>query len=79
MGSEFGQFDEYKAQAFDDSVRMLYLYDAIIVVEIFYVGSKYLVYQAERIYRLEEFVFFFAVKLPYISLGCIEQYPLHES
>ena len=46
------------------------------MIKAFELRLEYFIYQIQRIYRLQQFVFLTGVDLPYIGLRSIEQYPL---
>ena len=79
MRSELREFNEGEMQAFDDLIAVLIVHDAVVVNEIRSIMRKDIIYQVERIHRLEFTVFSSLFSLTHIELGCIEQYSLLES
>ena len=78
MRSELREFYEGEMQALDDLIAVLVMHDAVVVDEIRSIMRKDIIYQVERIHRLEFTVFSSLFSLTHIELGCIEQYSLLE-
>ena len=78
MWSELREFYEGEMQAFDYLITVLIVHDAVVVDEIWSIMRKDIIYQVERIHRLEFTIFSSLFSLTHIELGCIEQYSLLE-
>ena len=78
MRSELREFNEGEMQSLDDLITVLVVHDAVVVDEIRSIMRKDIIYQVERIHRLEFAVFSSLFSLTHIELGCIEQYSLLE-